>query len=153
MAHLTPSARLFSSPSHLPSLTYKGTLHHLFIFHLISPRVTRDSPLEVITSSLKQQECLSKLTVGRCSLSCRHIVVWVGLFPTYNLCDNTTFMPLDHSLDIWMLVISCVIFFLEHPSDNVSWCYTVGMSLGGVVLHGPLMLDVRWGPYLMTRWG
>jgi hypothetical protein len=32
---------------------------------------------------------------------------------------DATFMPLDHSLDIWMLAISCVIFFLEHPSDLV----------------------------------
>jgi hypothetical protein len=27
---------------------------------------------------------------------------------------DATFMPLDQSLDIWMLAISCVIFFLEH---------------------------------------
>jgi hypothetical protein len=27
--------------------------------------------------------------VGRYSPSCLHLVVWVGLSPTYNLCDNT----------------------------------------------------------------
>ena len=32
---------------------------------------------------------------------------------------DATFMPLDHSLDMWMLSISCVILFLEHPSDYV----------------------------------
>jgi hypothetical protein len=32
---------------------------------------------------------------------------------------DATFMPLDHYLDIWMLAISYVIFFLEHPSDFV----------------------------------
>jgi hypothetical protein len=32
---------------------------------------------------------------------------------------DATFMPLDHSLDMWMLPISCVIFFLEHLSDFV----------------------------------
>jgi hypothetical protein len=26
--------------------------------------------------------------MGRCSIICLHIVVWVEIFPTYNLCDN-----------------------------------------------------------------
>jgi hypothetical protein len=30
---------------------------------------------------------------------------------------DATFMPLDHSLDMWILAISCVIIFLEHFSD------------------------------------
>jgi hypothetical protein len=40
---------------------------------------------------------------------------------------GATCMPfwlMDHSLDIWMLAISCVIFVLEHPSHLAWWwCY------------------------------
>ena len=76
--------------SHLPhsNLTYRGIHLIIWISVAFPPKVTRDFPLEVITSSLKWREYLSKLTVDRCSFSCRHIVVWVGLCTTYNLCDN-----------------------------------------------------------------
>lgn len=52
---------------------------------------------------------------------------------------------MNHSLDIWMLDISCAIIFLEHPSDYASWYCDIGLSIEGGVLHGPLLLNVWWG--------
>jgi len=56
-------------------------------FPLHSPRVTWDSPLEVITSPLKWQEYLYDVAVSRYSPICHHLVVWFRLFPTHILCD------------------------------------------------------------------
>jgi hypothetical protein len=82
---------LFPTLLSYKNLNYRGI--HLIISLFISfpPRVTQDSPHEVITSPLKQQEYLYEVTMGRCSLS--YIVVWVGIFPTYNVCDSREITP------------------------------------------------------------
>jgi hypothetical protein len=48
------------------------------------PLGSPDSPLVVISSSLKRGECLSKVTMGRYSRSCPTFVTWVGICPSYN---------------------------------------------------------------------
>jgi hypothetical protein len=53
-------------------------------------------PLCRISSSLKRGEGLSKVTVGRVFHSFSTIMHWVGIFPSYNLCDNKTNRVLIH---------------------------------------------------------
>jgi hypothetical protein len=57
--------------------------------------------------------------VDRCSLGCRHIVVWVGLFPTYNLCDNTTQKKKEFHLKLESAT-PCVSFRIEAETEACS---------------------------------
>jgi hypothetical protein len=70
-----------SFPILFPSsnLTFRDIHSEVSFSISFPPRVTQDTPLEVVTSPLKRWEYLSEVTVGRCSLSCRHLVVWVRL--------------------------------------------------------------------------
>jgi hypothetical protein len=79
-----------SYPSQFPLLTlsYRGFIFHYITFCLISSRVTEIPPLYRISPSLKRGEYLSKVIVGRYSNNCPMFVDWIGLCPTYNLCDD-----------------------------------------------------------------
>jgi hypothetical protein len=64
----------FPSPHTSSIIDPSGSSQNLFILSLKPPRATR--------------EYLSKVKVGRYSHSSFHLVDWVGIFPTYLLCDN-----------------------------------------------------------------
>jgi hypothetical protein len=85
-----------SSHLSLSILTYRGFTSILSLstsFPLGSPGL----PLVLDSSFTKVREGLSEVTVGNLSHRYRHPVDWVGIFPTYSLCDNKVQKNLSYS--------------------------------------------------------
>jgi len=79
-----------SYPSHfpLPNSTYRGFHSRLLIFHFIPPGSLRFTPCGDFSSPLKWGECPPKVKIGGYSHSSPTFVDLVGLYPTYNVCDD-----------------------------------------------------------------